>query len=362
MSSRVLNRRQARWSMFLSEFNFVLSYSPGLKNPADAPSRHADFAPREGDDVLHENRKVLLTPAHTAPLFTQDASSARKPIQVAAVTALAADHTAFQECYKAAIRADQEWRDAVRCKDPAFAVQDDLVFHDGLLFIPLPLRTDILRLRHDSPPAGHPGRRRTLTSVKRDYSWPGIATYVRKYVAACDVCGRIKTPRHKPFGLLQPLDIPLRPWQALTMDFIVKLPRSHGYDSIWVVCDRLTRYAHFVPCNETLDAPGLAWLFLDRIVRYHGIPDSIISDRGSTFVSQFWRELARHLQTELKHSTAYHPQTDGLTERTNQTLETYLHAYVLSQGPGTRDDSGPACLWRRCWPTPSPCGDDDGRR
>lgn len=115
------------------------------------------------------------------------------------------------------------------------------------------------------------------------------------------------------------------------MDFIVKLPRSHGYDSIWVVCDRLTRYTHFILCNETLDAPGLAWLFLDRIVRYHGVPDSIISDRGSTFVSQFWRELTRHLQTELKHLTAYHPQTDGLTECTNQTLETYLRAYVSYQ-------------------------------
>ncbi|KAL1942197.1 hypothetical protein VTO73DRAFT_6261 [Trametes versicolor] len=333
MSSRVLNRRQARWSMFLSEFNFVLSYSPGLKNPADGPSRRSDFAPREGDDVLRTNRKVLLTPYHTQHLSPQpDASSTpRESIRVSAFTALSADHSDFQERYKIALRADQEWRNAVQREDPSFVVKDNLVFHDGLLYIPLSMRTDILRSRHDSPLAGHPGRRRTLTSVKRDYSWPGITTYVRKYVASCDVCGRIKIPRHKPFGILQPLDIPLRPWQGLTMDFIVKLPRSHGYDSIWVVCDRLTRYAHFIPCNETLDAPGLAWLFLDRIVRYHGVPDSIISDRGPTFVSQFWRELSNHLQTELKHSTAYHPQTDGLTERTNQTLETYLRAYVSYQ-------------------------------
>ena len=89
------------------------------------------------------------------------------------------------------------------------------------------------------------------------------------------------------------------------MDYIVKLPLSHGYDSIWVVCDRLTRYAHFIPCNESLDAPGLAWLFLDRIFRYHGLYDSIISDRGSTFVSEFWRELTSLLQVELRHSKAY---------------------------------------------------------
>ncbi len=334
MSSRVLNRRQARWSMFLSEFNFVLSYSPGLKNPADGPSRRADFAPREGDDVLRTNEKVLLTSAHTQGLFTQDsdASSSRpEPIRVSAFTALSADHTDFQERYKLAINADQEWRDAIARGNTDFAVKDNLVFHDGLLYIQSSMRTNILRSRHNSPLAGHPGRRRTLDAVRRDYSWPGITTYIRKYVAGCDVCGRIKTPRHKPFGVLHPLDIPLRPWSALTMDFIVKLPRSHGYDSIWVVCDRLTRYAHFIPCNESLDAPGLAWLFLDRIVRYHGVPDTIISDRGPTFVSAFWTELSKHLQTELKHSTAYHPQTDGLSERTNQTLETYLRAYVSYQ-------------------------------
>ncbi|PIL28410.1 hypothetical protein GSI_08444 [Ganoderma sinense ZZ0214-1] len=115
------------------------------------------------------------------------------------------------------------------------------------------------------------------------------------------------------------------------MDMIVKLPDSHGYDSIWVVCDRLTRYAHFVPCNEAMDAPALAWLFFDRIFRHHGMPESIVSDRGTTFVSQFWNALTSLLRTELKFSTAHHPQTDGLTERTNQTLECYLRAYVSSQ-------------------------------
>lgn len=196
------------------------------------------------------------------------------------------------------------------------------------------LRTDVLRSRHGSVLAGHPGREKTINLVLRDYSWPGVKQFIRSYVRACDVCSRIKTPRHKPYGLLRPLDIPDRPWKSISMDFIVKLPKSHGYDSIWVVCDRLTRYAHFIPCNMSMDAPGLAWLFLDRIFRYHGLPSSIISDRGSTFVSKFWTELTALLQTQLKHSTAYHPQTDGLTERTNQSLETYLHAYVSYQ----RDD------------------------
>jgi hypothetical protein len=123
-------------------------------------------------------------------------------------------------------------------------------------------------------------------------------TYVRRYVEACDTCPRIKAPNHKPYGLLQPLDIPSRPWQSISMDFIVKLPVSHGYDSIWVVCDRLTRAAHFVPCNETISAPDLAWLFLDRIFRLHGLPSSIISDRGSVFVSNFRQALTSRLNID----------------------------------------------------------------
>ena len=335
MSSRVLNRHQARWSMFLSEFNFRLDYAPGLKNPADAPSRRADFAPREGDAVLHENHRVLLTPLHTECLFTQPASTPSTPplktIKIAAITTLSVDNSELLERYKTALAADSEWRDALARGSEDFKVEDNLVFHLGRLFVPLSMRPSILHLCHDSAISGHPGRARTLALVSRDYSWPGIASYVRNYVRACDTCGRIKTPRHKPFGLLQPLAAPFRPWGSITMDYIVKLPLSHGYDSIWVVCDRLTRYAHFIPCNESLDAPGLAWLFLDRIFRYHGLPDSIISDRGSTFVSEFWRELTSLLQVELRHSTAYHPQTDGLTERTNQTLEGYLRAYVSYQ-------------------------------
>lgn len=115
------------------------------------------------------------------------------------------------------------------------------------------------------------------------------------------------------------------------MDFIIKLPTSHGYDSIWVVCDQFTCGAHFIPCKETITAPKLAWLFLDQIFRYHGLPESIISDRGSVFISQFWKELTRLLQVNARTSTAYHLQTDGLSERTNQTLKTYLRAYVSYQ-------------------------------
>ena len=256
MTSRVLNRRQARWSMFLSEFNFILGYAPGLKNPADAPSRRANFVPREGDDVLQANTKVLLTPLHTQKLFPVSDTSSSPTVQVSATTILTTDNSGLAERYKATIHDDSEWQDALTQDNTEFRLEGNLVFHNDRLFVPLSLRTDILHSCHDSILAGHPGRARTLALVKRDYSWPGLTTYVRKYIRACDVCGRIKMPRHKPYGLLHPLEIPDQPWRSITMDYIVKLPSSHGYDSIWVMCNCLTRYAHFVPCNETLDAPA----------------------------------------------------------------------------------------------------------
>ena len=115
------------------------------------------------------------------------------------------------------------------------------------------------------------------------------------------------------------------------MDFIIKLPLSHGFNSIWVVCDRLTYVAHFIPCHETTNAPELAYLFLDCILRIHSLLDLIISDQGPVFMSNFWKELTSLLQIKLNTSMAYHPQTNGLTEQTNQMLETYLHAYYSYQ-------------------------------
>lgn len=330
MTSHVLNRRQARWSMFLSEFDFKLEWGPGTQNVADAPSRRPDFVPKKGDDVLTIQNKALLSPYHLSNISPQSTDSPA-PATISGLTTLSIDNSELLQKFQAAYHQDTEWREALLRGDTSFQAQNDMVFHNGRVFVPQPLRTDILHQRHDCVLGGHPGRTRTVENVLRDYSWPGIYTYVRRYVAACDVCNRIKIPRHKPFGLLKPLDIPERPWKSISMDFIVKLPLSHGYDSIWVVCDRLTRAAHFIPCRENMSASELAWLFVDRIFRYHGLPDSIISDRGSIFVSNFWSALTSRLNISSRHSTAYHPRTDGLTERTNQSLETYLRGYCSYQ-------------------------------
>ena len=335
MTSRVLNRRQACWSMFLSEFNFRLDYLPGTRNPADAPSCRPDYVPKEGDDVLNLQHGSLLSQLHTEHLFPSTPSSNNSPppnlSSISALATFSFDSSVLAEQFHEAFRTNTEWRQAMTNGDKSFSLQGNLVFHNNRLFVPAPLRTQVLHSHHDAVIAGHPGRARTTELVERDYSWPGIRRFARRYVEACNMCQCIKAPRHKPYGLLQPLEIPDRPWRSISMDFIVKLPVSHGCDSIWVICDCFTCAAHFIPTTETLTAPDLALLFLNHVFKHHGLPESIVSDRGSIFISQFWRELMRLIDVKLKPSTAYHPQTDGLTERTNQTLETYLCAYCSYQ-------------------------------
>lgn len=280
MTTQNLNRRQARWAMFLSDFDFKLDWKPGATNIADAPSRRPDFIPKEGDEHLIIQQKMLITPYHTehiqgmflTPHLLLLLATPTPFISVSALTTLAIDNSELLERFKSAFQEDILWRTALVRGSEDFRVESDLVFHKGRLYVPPSLRLDILASRHDSVLAGHPGRTRTLQFIARDYSWPGMVTFVRRYVAACDTCARIKAPRHKPYGLLQPLDIPMRPWASISMDFIVKLPSSHGFDSIFVVCDRLTRAAHFIPCMESMSAEELAWLFLDRIFRLHGTP------------------------------------------------------------------------------------------
>ncbi|WVZ97637.1 hypothetical protein U9M48_043154, partial [Paspalum notatum var. saurae] len=154
---------------------------------------------------------------------------------------------------------------------------------------------------------------------------------IAKYVSECDVCQRIKADHLKPAGMLQPLAIPAWKWEDVHMDFIVGLPHTQeGYDSIWVVIDRLTKSAHFIPVKTTYRAKQYAELYISRIVSLHGVHRTITSDRGSLFVSRFWEQLQAALGTNLVRSSAYHPQTSGQVERVNQILEDMLRAYALT--------------------------------
>ncbi len=192
-------------------------------------------------------------------------------------------------------------------------------------------RLEILYDRHDSPVAGHGGVARTHALVAKDFWWPGMRNYIKNYVQTCEVCQRNKDPCHRPIGLLMPLEIPVRPWGYLTTDFITKLPISDGFDAILVVVDRLTKMTHLSPCMETINAQQLADLFVTHVFCLHGLPDSIISDRGPQFSSRFWRVVLRRLGISRKLSSSFHPESDGQTERTNQTLEQYLRCFVDHQ-------------------------------
>ena len=157
---------------------------------------------------------------------------------------------------------------------------------------------------------------------------------VEDYVRKCAVCRRSKHDKHAPYGLLQPLQVPTKPWQAIAMDFIVKLPPSadpvtkESYDGIMVVTDRFTKFGRFIPYRETWTATELAHVFIKHVVANHGMLEQLVSDRDKLFTAKFWKSLMAQLGIKHKLSTAYHPQTDGQTERMNQTLEQYLRCYV----------------------------------
>ena len=166
--------------------------------------------------------------------------------------------------------------------------------------------------------------------LKTTYWWNGMKRDIAQYVSECAVCQQVKAEHQRPGGPLQPLEIPQWKWDHITMDFVVALPRTRsGHDSIWVIVDRLTKCSHFLPFRTGYSLEKMARLYIQEIVRLHGVPLSIISDRDTRFVSKFWENLHKVLGTKLKFSTAYHPQIDGQFERTIQTLEDMLRACVL---------------------------------
>jgi len=164
--------------------------------------------------------------------------------------------------------------------------------------------------------------------VTRNFWWPGINREVKQYVEEYDACQKNKNCMQAPAGKLMPNSIPEKPWSHILADFITKLPLAQGYNSILVVVDRLTKMAHFIPTTEKTTAGGLARLFRDNVWKLHGLPKSIISDRGPQFTAGVMRKLNTMLGIDSKLSTAFHPQTDGQTERMNQELEQYLRMFI----------------------------------
>ena len=280
-STKELNRRQVRWSEELSKFDLRITHVRGTENGcADALSRRPDY--EEGS----------------------------KP-QPAAILKLHKDGSLTYQ----------------RPETPSFdAISMDLTKEQ---------QRQIIQERHDSRTAGHPGVSKTIELITRDFDpWPGLRKDVDAYIKDCELCAKSKHSRHKPYGLLMSPAMPNKSWSSIAIDFITDLPKSADpltgteYDSIMVVVERLTKWAYFIPFLRSAKATQLAYVFMGQVFARHGMPDEIISDRDKLFTSQFWQSLMDLLGTKHKLSTAYHPQTDGQTERTNQVLEQYLRCYL----------------------------------
>jgi transposase InsO family protein len=192
------------------------------------------------------------------------------------------------------------------------------------------VRQQILDEAHLSRYSIHPGSTKMYHDLKQHYWWMNMKIEITRYVARCDTCRRVKAIHMKTARPLQSLLIPTWKWEDISMDFIVGLSRiAKGYDSIWVIVDRLTKIAHFLPVRVKYTVATYAELYIARILSLHGVPKTIVSDRGPQFVAKFLEALHKSLGTKLLHSLAYHPQTSGQIERVNQILEDMLRACAL---------------------------------
>jgi hypothetical protein len=197
------------------------------------------------------------------------------------------------------------------------------------IYMPATLRSRVTIHFHDNPESGHFRALKTAELVSRDVDWPAMESEIRKYVAGCDLCHRIKAPRHVRYRLNMPLSPLSPPWEGLTIDFVTDLPQSTAsrYTGILVIIDRLTKMAIYLPCRKDIDSPELARMFFKHMICKRGVPENITTDRGKEFTSRFWDRVCSDRSINHRLSTAFHPQTDGQTEQQNQTMEHYLRAF-----------------------------------
>ncbi|TYJ52350.1 hypothetical protein B9479_007044 [Cryptococcus floricola] len=222
--------------------------------------------------------------------------------------------------------------------NPDHPLHDNYSIVDGLLY----LKDIILHDLHDSPTAGHLGVNKTVDSVSRRYFWPSMSRDIQAYVRSCQACQRNKSSNQGPTGLLRPLPIPPHRWHTVTMDFAGPFPASGSqrHDMVMVVVDKLTKRSHFASYSQKATAVGIAHLFFDTVVRLHGLPEVIISDRDAKFTSAFWQAIHSRFGTQLAMSSAYHPQTDGQSERMVRVLKEMLRSVVNYQATNWSEHLG----------------------
>lgn len=302
--------RQTRWMECLQQHHVDLLYIKGEDNVvADALSRRPDH----------------MQPAALGVLEVESGVS-RLDSQ-------------WGEQLRAAASADPDYQRLVQKVDKGgmrnHTLADGLVLHTDRrgqrVVVPANdgVKASIIGELHDVPSAGHLGHHKTYARVAALFEWPRMQQEIHNYCKSCQVCMAAKAGTLKPAGLLQPLSVPERKWQSVGMDFIVRLPMTEaGHDALMVVTDRLTKMVRCVPMTTTVTAPEVAEMFVENVVRLYGVPQEIVSDRDSKFTSAFWQALFRSLGTKLSMSSSYHPQSDGQSERSNQSVEQVLRCYV----------------------------------
>jgi len=293
MTQKTLSPRQVRWIGKLALFDFDIIHKAGRTNHVpDMLSRRLDY-----------QFNAMTTATNTKMLTTLDADAAQDPRYLADKQKLHEQKTPWLE-----------------------EINGRLYFKEDppRLYIPASrLRAQLLHEAHDCPISGHLGRDKTLERLARNYYWP-----IQEYVRSCDECQRNKAANRAKPGLLQPLEVPMRNWDHVLMDFIGPLPISNDYDCILTFTDKLSKMIHLAPTSITVSAPDAAYLFFDHVFKHHGLPRVLISDRDSRFQSDFWQQLFKLTGTDVRLSTSYHPQTDGQTERDNRTIEDMLRPFV----------------------------------
>lgn len=297
-----LSSRQVHWQQSLSRFDFHWEYRKGCCNVADPVSRCPSLLALAAEDPDSDSDDISGSVNVSAQFL-------------------------------------QRIRDGYQ-QDPYFADEQKTTGYtfvgghwrkDQMILVPDAgdLRQQCLSLHHDTPYAGHLGVARTVHLVKQTYWWPGLDSDVKQFVSICDFCQRNKISNQKPAGLLQPLAIPEFRWSSVSVDFITQLPEtSAGHTAIVVFVDRLSKMVHLAPCWNIFGAQEFAQIFVREIFSKHGLPQEIISDRGTQFTSKFFRTVSKLLGVKQCLSSSRHPQSDGQTERANCTLEDMLRHFV----------------------------------
>ena len=293
-SQKKLSALHQRWMEFLQEFTFSLRHRPGGDN------RIADALSRRHHTL--QISQAAITGFDQLPL-------------------LYANCPDFQEA----------WQSAAQSTTPFEGYQEEagyLFFHNRLCIPAGSTRDFLIWELHGGGLAGHFGITKTLSALEDRYYWPHLHRDVRRLIVRCSICTISKLTKQNS-GPYLPLPVPESPWQEVSLDFVLGLPRTRRQQhSILVVVDRFSKMAHFIACSKTTDASHTARLFFNEVVLLYGIPRSIVSDHDVRFTSSFWKTLWRLMETTLKFSTAFHPQRDGQTEVTNRTLGNLLRCLV----------------------------------